>query len=108
MTLGEAVDALERRVDQLERLLAAPVLPFRHDDGRLRRQRLPKFWPDGPVRDAVFELHRQVPLDTAIARLVASFGKKRAPSRTALQRFWMRLDLAHGRDGAPARESARS
>lgn len=108
MTLREAIDALERRVDQLERLLAAPVLPFRHDDGRLRRQRLPKFWYDQPVREVVLVLHRRLTVNAALAKLVADFGSERAPSRTALHRCWQRLDLAHGRSGTPDRNGAQA
>lgn len=58
---------------------------------------LPKFWPDGPVRNQAIELYRMMTLDKAVAVLCERFGQDRAPSRSSLNRFWLRLDSFNGR-----------
>lgn len=101
MTEMLSLVSLERRVSALERLIAVgtigdgPVLLLRHADGRLRSQRFPKFWHDLPVRQAAIACHRQMTIAAAVAQLVATFGKARAPSDSALQRLWKQIDLAH-------------
>jgi len=92
------IAALEQRVDQLECMIAAPTLPLRYEDGKIRNQRYPDFWPDLPVRKAVIALYRQVTIAEAVRRIVAEFGKDRAPSKSALQRCWKQIDLARAGD----------
>jgi hypothetical protein len=59
--------------------------------GQVRMTR-PKFWADVEVRGLVLTTHRQMTVDGARAVIVTRCGKERAPSRTSLHRFWMRLD----------------
>lgn len=110
MTETLSLASLERRVSALERLLAVaaigdgPALLLRHPDGRLRSQRFPKFWYDLPVREAAIACHRKSTIAAAVDDLVSRFGKVRAPSGSALHRFWQQLDLAH--EVADLRQSA--
>lgn len=54
--------------------------------------RRPGFWADLPVRIAATQLHREVGLVQACALIAERFGAERAPSRSALQRYWAVLD----------------
>ena len=56
--------------------------------------RRPRFWDDLPVRIAATQLHREVGLERACALIAGRFGAERAPSRSALQRYWALLDNA--------------
>lgn len=105
MTGAAAFEALERRVSALELRLsgvapsddllsAQATLLLRHADGSLRLQRNPKYWNDLPVREAAIASHRKSTIAEAVAQLVAQFGKDRAPSTSALQRLWAKIDLA--------------
>lgn len=106
-------EALDRRIAQLERLLATqtvvesrgyaiavtyspPVFRLCRQDGELRSQRYPKVWSDLPVREMVIRLHRQMPLEQAVEVISAEFGPERAPSRSALGRIWKHLDQTRG------------
>lgn len=110
---GDGWSRLERRIEQLERLLgsqamaetpeyavaityAPSVFRLYHDDGRLRGQRYPNFWGDLEVRRAATALHRQVTIAQAVEQLNAEFGAGRAPSRSALHRYWKQLDKTRG------------
>lgn len=55
-------------------------------------RRLQKFFSDIEVRDLAVASHRQMTLDEAVACITERFGPSRAPSRSALHRFWQRLD----------------
>lgn len=57
-----------------------------------RRGRPPAFWSDVAVREVVIATHRQMTIDEALAAIVSQFGKERAPSRSALARYWKYLD----------------
>lgn len=109
----DALERLERRMDQLERLVqhqtlvesadyakavtySPSIFRLRHDDGRLRAMRMFKCWADLPVREGVIARHRQMTLHQAVAELTEEFGADRAPSRSALQRIWQRLDEIRG------------
>lgn len=59
--------------------------------GQVRTTR-PWFWADVEVRGLVMTTHRQMTVDRARAVIVERCGEDRAPSRTSLHRFWMRLD----------------
>lgn len=59
--------------------------------GQVRTTR-PKFWADVEVRGLVMTTHRQMTVDGARAVIVERCGEERAPSRTSLHRFWIRLD----------------
>lgn len=108
---------MERRVDDLERLLqsqsmvesqpfavaityAPAVFRLERPDGSLRKQRNPKCWADLPVREAIIALHRQMTLVRACDEIAAQFGADRAPSRSALARIWKQLDLIRGVKGS--------
>ncbi|MFC5421438.1 hypothetical protein ACFPOB_17915 [Bosea eneae] len=62
---------------------AAPVLSH---------GRRPSWWQDGEVRDLVTRLHRLLEIDQAVALCRKRFGIERAPSRSSLNRYWMKLD----------------
>lgn len=105
--------ALEKRIEQLEKLLAshamtespafieaATFLPsvFRliNAAGELRSQHYSKYWHDLEVRAMVIALHRQVTIKDAVAAIAAEVGADRAPSKSALQRMWKQLDHMRG------------
>ncbi|WP_413206740.1 hypothetical protein [Rhodospirillum sp. A1_3_36] len=58
--------------------------------------RRPGFWSDTEVREAVTRLHREVTINAAVSMLIDQFGSARTPSRSALGRYWRRLDEARG------------
>ena len=106
---GAAWSALEQRLNQIERLLrgqamvespefaravtfAPPVFRLTRADGRLRNQKRPKFWHDIEVREALIRLHRQTTVLRARATVIAELGEDRAPSTSAIHRFWKDLD----------------
>jgi hypothetical protein len=81
-TTGAADDlAIARRIAVVERCLPA-----------LGRASLPPWWPLVEVRRYLIGQHGFVTLDMARAHLVSRLGAKRAPSRSAIGRFWQRLD----------------
>jgi hypothetical protein len=73
--------AVARRIAIVERRLPS-----------LGRSHLPPWWPLVEVRRYLIGQHGFVTLDMARAHLVAQLGSKRAPSRSAIHRFWQRLD----------------
>lgn len=100
---------LEKRLDQLERLItsqamvtsdafteaatyAPPVFRLIKGDGMRRKQKYSSYWIDMDVRGAMVRLHRQMTLKQAVATMVEEFGEERAPSRSALGRIWKQLD----------------
>ncbi len=102
---------LEKRLDQLERLItsqamvetpeftkaatyAPPVFRLIRGDGKPRSQRYSRYWLDHEVRALMISLHRQMTLSDAVAAIAEEVGPERAPSRTALQRIWKQLDKA--------------
>ena len=102
---------LEKRLDQLERLItsqsmvespeftkaatyAPPVFRLIRGDGKPRSQRYSPYWQDHEVRALMISLHRQMTLCDAVAAIADEVGADRAPSRTALQRIWKQLDKA--------------
>lgn len=67
------------------------------------RHKYPDFWPDKEVRAAVIDLHREVEIAQARSIITQRFGETRAPSQTAIHRFWQRLDeLRYWHVGAAA------
>lgn len=58
--------------------------------------RRPKFWSDTEVVTFLTHKHRAVTLAQALAACRAAFGAARTPSRSALQRYWSRLDRLPG------------
>lgn len=63
----------------------------------LKHGRRPAFFSDDPVRECLIELHRCVPLATAVKECRSRFGDERTPSRSAISRFWLYLDRLQGR-----------
>lgn len=55
-------------------------------------RRFPDFHGDFPVRERVIALHRQTTLKITRETLVREFGPERAPSISAIQRYWAVLD----------------
>jgi len=58
--------------------------------------RRPTFWRDVEVRDFLIASHRQMTVDEAVTEVTRRFGAKRAPSRSAVGRFWKTLDAKGG------------
>jgi hypothetical protein len=90
--------ALERTGQQLSRLQTEPTdaaLALAHavslwfDQERASR---PKFWGDVEVRGLMLSAHRQMTVDEAKDKCVLAYGIERSPSRSAIHRFWLRLD----------------
>ena len=59
-------------------------------------QRRPAFWSDVEVRGLVLATHRQMEISEARDLIIARCGAERAPSRSAIGRFWLRLDRLRG------------
>jgi hypothetical protein len=57
-----------------------------------RRLAKPKFWHDFEVRGIVLATYRQMTIDQARGVITDKCGASRTPSRTAIGRFWQRLD----------------
>jgi hypothetical protein len=53
---------------------------------------LPPFWPDIDVRRFLIVQHGFLTLDMAREQLVQRVGSQRTPSRSAIGRFWQKLD----------------
>lgn len=64
--------------------------PLNKPDGRRRHYKHPKFWPDIEVRERVIALCGQTEISKAADALKQEYGD-RAPSRSALHRFWQKL-----------------
>lgn len=54
--------------------------------------RRPKFWSDTEVVTFLTERHRTDTLEQVLKACRETFGDARTPSRSALQRYWGRLD----------------
>jgi len=87
--LSQVVDALVPTSEGTKCALRAPApLPL----GNGSRQRLPKFWGDIEVRKTVTDLYRRVTLAEARKAIISEYGKDRAPSKSAIHRFWQKID----------------
>ena len=81
--MGAESELLEReRVAFVERNLVA----------QRGRRRLPHFWPDADVRRMLIAERDFLTIDMARARALSMLGPKRAPSRSAIGRFWLMID----------------
>lgn len=96
--LEERLTALEATGRPLARLIEAPAEPalalphtaiLWFDQVRAVR---PKFWGDVEVRGLLLAAYRQMTIDQARERCRAIVGLARTPSRSAIGRFWTRLD----------------
>jgi hypothetical protein len=56
--------------------------------------RRPAFWGDLEVRAFLTALHRQATVADVLAACARRFGAARTPSKSALARYWLRLDEA--------------
>ena len=103
---GDPWETVSRRLAVIEQALA---IKQAHGDNALASVvhqlpvwrgsgRRPGFWADREVRTFLVTMHRQVTLDDAYGACFERFGPKRTPSRSAIGRFWRRLDHAHGID----------
>jgi hypothetical protein len=96
--LEERLSAMEQTGRRLSELMIAPVesaLSLTHaaelwfDQSRQRR---PKFWGDVEVRGLLLAMHRQATVDQVRERCIQALGEERTPARSAIHRFWQRLD----------------
>lgn len=92
MKLANAIKALEGVADRLERLAGLLPVATTLSASEIGFRRVPGFWSDRPVREAVIAAHREMSINELIARLTAQFGADRAPSRSAIHRAWQQLD----------------
>jgi hypothetical protein len=90
-----ALEATGRPLARLIEAPAEPALALPHtavlwfDQVRAVR---PKFWGDVEVRGLLLAAYRQMTIDQARDRCEAIVGPVRTPSRSAIGRFWTRLD----------------
>lgn len=94
-----ALEATGRQLMQVTADPAASAAALTHAvdvwDGQ-SKQRRPAFWSDVAVRGLVLTTHRQMTVDEAHALIVDQMGPERTPSRSAIHRFWQRLDRLRG------------
>ncbi|WP_439532076.1 helix-turn-helix domain-containing protein [Polymorphobacter sp.] len=74
--------------EDITTLMLARLMP---PAGPGRRMRWPSWYHDKPVLAAVVRTHRQAEIDRVLSDLQERFGT-RAPTRSSLARFWLRLD----------------
>lgn len=95
--MGQRLDITSKVLDVQERaegehyLRAVAFLPRQ---GRNFRQ--PNFFGNKALLKLIVDLHRQVTIDTAVYLARQKFGASAPVSRTAIGRFWQRLDGARG------------
>lgn len=106
--LAEEVAALLARTQQLVTLMEAQGRMLRSADAPAelghamlmarptKHKRLADLERDIDVHDMVVRLHRRQTIDEAQAMISARFGPMRAPSRSALGRYWVRMDRMLG------------
>lgn len=82
----------EKRADDRMIRTIAHLLPPSGPSGKIK---WPRFFHDKDVLTAVVTTHRQATIDRVHEQLVANFSW-RAPSRSSLARFWLRLDGLFG------------
>lgn len=96
--LEERLTVMEKAGRKLGELFAEPfetalslthVVELWFDQSRQRR---PKFWGDVEVRGFLLATHRQATVDQVRERCAEAFGEERTPTRSAIHRFWQRLD----------------
>lgn len=96
--LEERLTVMEKAGHKLGELFAEPfetalslthVVELWFDQSRQRR---PKFWGDVEVRGFLLAMHRQATVDQVRERCIQAFGEERTPARSAIHRFWQRLD----------------
>jgi hypothetical protein len=97
--LATRLEAIEQRLAALEAAAPAPtagalgsVLGAARAVPVLDHGRRPNFWADGEVTELITRLHRRVSLKRALAIVADTFGAERAPSRSAVHRYWAHLD----------------
>lgn len=80
---GNTVDGVDERIAFIERNWMSV---------RGSRRRKPRFWHDVDVRRFLIAEHGFLTIDMAITQARARFGDDRAPSRSAIGRFWQTID----------------
>jgi|GEM_PF-5489018 len=73
------------------------VSPDASQDVEWPSGRRPSWWGDIEVRSFLTSMHRQATLDQICDMARQKFGEDRAPSRSSLNRYWMRLESKAGR-----------
>lgn len=102
-----AIHRFWQRLDELRYRRGATTAPERHTDlhalvaARFKQpgdgHKYPDFWGDAEVRATLIDLHREVQIGQARDILIGRFGADRTPSKSAIHRFWQRLDELRGR-----------
>lgn len=72
-----------------------------------RRCRHPSWWHDTEVREFVISMYRQATLNQILDMARQKFGEDRTPSRSSLNRYWLRLDSKAGLSPERAKEIRR-
>lgn len=62
----------------------------------------PRFFYDRPVLELLTSCHRTMEIKTVRAFCLQKFGADRTPSKSAIQRYWARLDVAFGPNSSSA------
>lgn len=106
---ADPITRLERRIEQLERVIAferhvgapdfirsvrfaPPIMKLLRDDGSVRTQRNPRHYEIEGARAMVMELHRQMTIKSAVKLINETIGEGTI-SKSALGREWKKLDL---------------
>jgi hypothetical protein len=88
-------DAIIKQLDRIEEMLSELLgrkPPPSLGDVVFSDGHRPKFWRDAEVRSFVIHSHRRSTLDEASAEARKLFGPERAPSKSAINRVWLRID----------------
>lgn len=88
------LSVVEESLASLER-----IAPIAHQASYLpvwKNGRRAKWWSDLDVRAFLTRAHRQMTMKEARAALIDLYGRDRAPSVSAIHRYWMKLDQIAG------------
>jgi hypothetical protein len=104
----ERMAEMSRRLEQLEQAMQLEhvradktfALALAHAPAK-KHHRYPVWWDDMAIRERAIRFHRQMTGPQAIARILEEVG--RAPTKSSLARFWLRLDEQIGRGTGRAR-----
>lgn len=97
--MARRLEAVERQIAFQREMVAEPLAGTLSYLPIWSNGRRPGFWGDPPVRALLTTLHRQVTIDAAVRLCTDRFGPDRTPARSAVHRYWMKLDQVRGNGG---------